>query len=289
MFTKIIKWIAIVLGGLILLAVVAVGALYFFGNSRLTRKYTVQPEAVSIPTDAASIQQGQHLAETLCAHCHGKDFSGAALVDDAQIGYIPAPNLTRGEGGAGGEFSDADWVLALRHGIDPEGRALIGMPSQNYYYLSDKDLGDLIAYFKTAPAVNHDLGEPAMSFMGKVILAAGMFGKDILPAESIQHAAARPPAVDPAVNAQYGAYLATLGGCHDCHGQNLTGGKSPEPGAPHAPDITLNGVAGAWSQETFISAVRTMKGVGMPWEELKPLADSDLQAIFLYLQSLPGK
>jgi hypothetical protein len=116
-----------------------------------------------------------------------------------------------------------------------------------------------------------------------------MGNRDILPAESIQQTASQPPAVDPGANGQYGAYLATLGGCRDCHGQDLTGGKSPEPGAPHAPDITLNGVAGAWSPETFIAAVRTMKGVGMPWDELKPLADSDLQAIFLCLQSLPAK
>jgi mono/diheme cytochrome c family protein len=289
MFTKIMKWIGIVLGGLIVIAALLAGVLYLVGNARLAKSYAVQPEALAIPTDAASIQQGQHWADTLCAHCHGADFSGKGLINDPKVGAVPAPNLTSGDGGAGGEFSDTDWVRAIRHGIDPEGRALIGMPSQNYYYMSDKNLGELIAYLKTVPPVDHDMGEPALSFMGKELLAAGAFGENVLPAESIDHTGARPSAVDPGVNVEYGEYLVRLGGCQDCHGKDFSGGKSPEPGSPHAPDLTPNGVAGAWSKAVFISAVRTMNGIGMPWEELRPLANPELEAMFLFLQSLPAK
>jgi mono/diheme cytochrome c family protein len=289
MFTKVLKWLGIVLGGLIFVAAVLVGFLYARGNARLTKKYDIQPESVVIPTGVASVEVGKHWASTLCMNCHGNDLSGKPLVDDQTIGFVPAPNLTAGEGGAGGEFAEMDWVRALRHGVDPEGRALIGMPSMNYYYLSDKDLGAVIAYVKSVPPVDHDMGEPSLSFMGKVLLAAGGFGKNILPAEVIDHTGTRPAVIEPGVNAEYGSYLVRLGGCRDCHSENLTGGKSPEPGAPHAPDLTPNGPVGAWSKETFITSVRTMEGKGMPWQELKPLSDSDLEAIFLYLQSLPTK
>jgi hypothetical protein len=94
-------------------------------------------------------------------------------VDDKTVGFVPSPNLTSGEGGAESEFTDADWIQALRLGVDPhEGRAFIGMPSMNFYYVNDQDLGAMIAYIKSVPPVDHEIGEPNLSFMGKVILGA---------------------------------------------------------------------------------------------------------------------
>jgi mono/diheme cytochrome c family protein len=296
MLTKIFKWTGIVLGSLLVLAAVLVGVLYARGNARLTKEYDVHPESVIIPTDQASLAQGKKWASVLCADCHGEDFSGRPLVDDKTVGFVPAPNLTSGEGGSGEEFTDQDWILALRHGIDPhEGRALIAMPSMNYSYLTDKDLGEIIAYIQTVPAVNNELGEPELSFMGKVLLAAGGFGKSILPSEVIVHPGSTPSAIVPSVNVEYGSggvehgdYLVRVIGCRDCHGENLTGGSSPAPGAPYAPDLTSNGIGGTWSKETFITAVRTMQGKGMPWAALRPLEDPELETILLYLKSLPS-
>ena len=295
MFTKIFKWIGIVLGSLLVLAAVLVGVLYARGNARLTKKYNVQPESVVIPTDAASIEVGKKWAAVLCADCHGPDFSGKALVDDKTVGFVPAPNLTPGEGGAGSEFTDADWILALRHGIDPhEGRSFVGMPSMNFAYLTDRDLGTIVAYLKTVTPIDHEAGEMELTFMGKLILSIGGFGKNILPAEVIDHQGPNLANSMETVNvnignpsAEYGDYLVRIIGCRDCHGENLAGGKSPEPGAPLAPDLTSGGIAGTWSSQTFITAVHTNQSDYMPWIMLKPLDDSELEAIYLYLQSLP--
>ena len=296
MLTKIFKWTGIVLGSLLVLAAVLVGVLYARGNSRLRKEYEVQSESILIPNDQVSLEQGKKWATVLCADCHGEDFSGKPLVDDKTVGFVAAPNLTPGEGGAGAEFTDADWILALRHGVDPhEGRALIGMPSMNYYYLTDKDLGEIIAYIKTVAPVDDEWGEPGLSFMGKELLAAGAFGKNILPAEIINHTApASAVSSDVSVgygngSVEYGEYLVRVIGCRDCHGENLTGGSSPAPGAPYAPDLTESGIGGTWSKETLITAVRTMTGKGMPWAALKPLDDPELEAILLYLQSLPAQ
>ena len=297
MLTKIFKWTGIVIGSLLVLAAVLVGVLYARGNARLTKEYDVQPESVLIPTDQASLEQGKKWATVLCADCHGEDFSGKPLVDDKTVGFVAAPNLTSGQGGAGEEFTDQDWILALRHGVDPhEGRALIAMPSMNYFYLTDKDLGEIITYLKTLPPVDNEMGEPELSFMGKVLLAAGGFGKSVLPAEVIAHPGSVSSVVEPSVNVEYGGatveygdYLVRVIGCRDCHGENLTGGSSPAPGAPYAPDLTSGGVGGTWSKEAFITAVRTMQGKGMPWAALKPLDDPELEAILLYLQSLPSQ
>ncbi len=289
MFAKLLKWIGIVLGGLIAIAVVAVGVLYAIASARLAKKYEIRAESLAIPTDQASLELGKKWATVLCTECHSADLSGKSMVNDPTVGYLAASNLTSGAGGSGSELTDADWILAIRHGVDPEGRAVIGMPSMNYYYLSDQDLGAIIAYVKKIPSVDNELGEPSLSFTGKILLGAGLFGKDILPAEQIAHTGPRPSVVPPAANEEYGAYLVRIDGCRDCHGQDLTGGSSPEPGARHAPDITPNGFFRTWSLQKFVTAVRTLKGKGMPWSILKPLDDNELNAMYLYLQSLPSK
>ncbi len=286
---KIFKWTGIILGCLIVLAFLAVLGLYLRGNAILTKTFSIEPEAVQIPTDQASIQKGQKLATTLCKHCHNDTYSGKVIINDPSIGYVPAPNLTPGEGGAGSEFTDADWVRALRYGVDPEGRGLIGMPSQNYTYMSDEDLGSIIAYLKTVPPVNNEMPETAMSPMGKVLFAAGVFGSPDLAADTINRKMDRPKTVVAGASMQYGEYMVRLEGCQDCHGKDYTGGHSPEPGAPFAPDLTSGGAIGQWSQEVFITAVRTMTGKGMPWEDLKPLSDAELAAIYQYIHSLPAK
>ena len=87
-----------------------------------------------------------------CTKCHGEDLSGKMLSDDPFIGTIPAANLTSGKGGVGASYRDADWIRAIRYGIEPDGHATIFM--NNYAALSDQDLGDLIAYLKQISPVD---------------------------------------------------------------------------------------------------------------------------------------
>ncbi len=289
MFTRILMWIGIALGtAIVLVAAAAVGILYPSGNARLTRKYEVQAEAVPIPGDQASLELGKKWATVLCTGCHGADFGGKPMLDTPVIGYLAAPNLTPGTGGSGSEMTDADWIVAIRHGVDPhEGRSLIAMPSMNFYYLSDTDLGAIIAYLKSVPPVDRELGETKLSFLGKALVGAGVFGRDSLPAEVIPQTGPRPPVIAPAGSPEYGAYLVRIEGCRDCHGEGLTGGNSPVPGGPYAPDITSQGIFGTWSEKTFEAATRVKSGKGMPWDILKPLNSTELDAIYLYLRSLP--
>ncbi len=287
---KVFKWMGIVVGGLIGLIALVVIVLYFVGNARMSRAYDVQPEVVTIPTDAGAIEEGRRWATSLgCKSCHGENLSGEIMIDDSTLGYIPTPNLTPGAGGAGGEFTDADWILSIRHGIDPhEGRALLGMPSGNYFYMTDEDFGELIAYLKSIPPVDNDLGEIRLTFMTKVLLAAGAFGENALPAEFIDHTSARPAVIAPGPSVEYGGYLVRIIGCRDCHGAELAGGKNPEPGAPPGPNVTPGGSLGTWSLEDFLTATRTRKSENMPWEDFAHMSDHELEAIFLYLRSLPA-
>ena len=292
---KIFKWVAIILGVLIVLLLLAAGTLILKTNSQLNKVHTVQAEEIVVPKDAASIARGNLWAHSECIHCHGPDLAGKVMIDDPMIGTIYSLNLTPGKGGAGEEFKDSDWVLAIRHGVNPEGHSFIIMPSSDFYNFSDSDLGDIIAYLKSLPPVDKELPDPAVRPLGKVLIGAGAFGK-IIQADIINHTAARPTAPAAGVTADYGKYLVSVSGCFVCHGENLTGGQSGEPGAPPSPSLTIGGKLADWSEADFIKTLRT--GVDpsnekltdfMPWKDFGQTTDENLKAIWLYLRSLPAK
>ena len=290
---KFLKWLGIVLGVLLGLIVIVLAVFYFKANGLLSRAYNVGPESITIPTDAASIERGRHFAQAICAGCHTADLSGQVMFD-APFATLYAANLTPGKGGAGTEFKDADWVRALRHGVDNEGRALVIMPAQLFWNFSDQDLGDIIAYLKTLPPVDKEHPDPRVNALGKIMIGAGMFGPDMVPASLIAHDQ-RPPAVPEGVTAPYGGYLVSVSGCRDCHGLQLAGGKSTKPGAIDAPNLTPGGELSAWTDAQFIHTIRTgvapsghpLNPEEMPWKDFNNYSDAELQAIFMYLQSLP--
>ena len=123
--------------------------------------------------------------------------------------------------------------------------------------------------------------------MGKVLVGVGAFG-DVIHAETIDHTAVRLPVPDPAVSAEYGEYLVVTFGCRTCHGQELAGGKDPDPNAPPGPNLTQGGNLSGLSEEGFVSMIRNRKSEWMPYESLAKMTDDELKAISLYLKSLPS-
>lgn len=284
---KVIKWSGIGLIGLLGVIVLAVLGLSFNTNRRLNQIYTIQPEPLSIPSDARSIEEGQRLASIYCASCHGADMGGTEVFNDPAVGVVGANNLTSGQGGIGASYQDVDWVRAIRHGVGPDGKPLFIMPSKDFYYLSDESLGQLIAYLKSLQPVNSEVSEFSNTLFGRVLIAVGAFG-DVLNAETIDHQAARPTAPTPAISVAYGDYLVKTFGCRTCHGEALSGGKDPNPDAPPGPNLTPGGAMASWSEEDFIAIVRNRRSEWMPFESLSKMTDDELKAIFLYLQSLPA-
>jgi mono/diheme cytochrome c family protein len=293
---KVLKWIGIFLGVLIVLVIVFAGVMVFMGNSKLTKTYQVQPAAIVIPEDELSIERGAYLYAASCAGCHGDDLGGKAILEDPAIGYLPATNLTAGRGGIGGSYSDTDFVRAIRNGINAKGKGLLIMPAKAYRYFSAEDLGAIIAYIKTTPPVDNEPGEKSLSPLGKIMLAAGAFG-DAIAADVVDHNTPLPVAPERGATAAYGEYMVNTGDCANCHGADLAGAQSPEPGSPFSSNLTPGGVLAIWSTEDFIETIRT--GVTpyghqldpnfMPYEDYGRLNDEDLIAMFLYLQSLPAK
>lgn len=292
---KVFKWIGIVLGSLIGLILVAGLILFLIGNARLNKVYTFEPTNLTLPTDAASIEYGKHRAESLCQGCHGPDLSGVeGWFSAPPLGMIDSANLTSGEGGAGREFtSDEDWVRAIRHGIDPQGKPLFMPAVASTSRLSDEDLASIIAYVKSVPPVDHKVQERYFTPLARILLAAGMLGK--LPVEEVSHDI-HVSAPERGVSAEYGEYLVDTNDCRLCHGPNLNGGPFPDPTITKiSPNLTPGGELGFWTEEDFMNTIRTGKTPSgyeldpnfMPWKDYGQFYDDELKAVFMYLQSLP--
>lgn len=293
---KLLKWIGIVLGGLVGLILLAGIVLYFIGDSRLNKTYDFPPSNIVIPTDAASIEYGKQRAEFFCVGCHGEDLGGVERwLDLGALGTLDSANLTSGEGGIGNEYaSDEDYVRAIRHGIDPEGKPVYMPAVSATSHLSDQDLAAIIAYIKTVPPVDHKTNGQQFTPLAKVLFALGMVPPP--PVEVVSHEI-HVTAPEAGVTVEYGKYMVDILDCRLCHGGELTGGNFPDPTINvKVPSIASDGEVGFWSEEQFINTLRTGTTPGghmlnpelMPWKEISVRAtDDELKAIYMYLQSVP--
>lgn len=293
---KLLKWVAILLGCVVLLIAIALGFVYFKSNAGINTVYDVTPASVTIPpADSATLALGEHIAITRgCQDCHTANLGGQVFIEDPALGTLIATNLTSGTGGVGSRYNDLDWVRGIRHGIDPDGRPLFFMPSHEYYFFSDTDLGALIAYLKQLDPVDNELPASTVGLLGRALYVAGQF--PLLPAELIDHEAPRPEAPLPGLTVDYGRYMAV--GCMGCHGEGFSGGPIPgvPPNWPPAANLTPHesGLAD-WSEEDFFALMRTGKRPDgqdinpefMPWAPLSQMTDEEIGSIWMFLQSLP--
>ncbi|MFQ5859420.1 MAG: cytochrome c [Anaerolineae bacterium] len=299
---KVLKWIGVVLAGLVGLLVVAAVVLYAIGSARLSKTHDIQVETIAISTDEKAIARGRHLAEavTFCQACHGDNLGGDVIDDEPLISTITAPNLTSGRGGVGVTYSDADYVRAIRHGVNPEGRGLLLMHSDIFHNLSQEDLGAVIAYVKSVPPADNELPKTRAEPLGRILVALGVFDSEtmpLIPAELIDHSAPFVEMPPQGATAEYGRYLVSITLCRMCHGSDLRGGPPIEEGSPPGPNIVALGAADGWSEEQFISTIRTgvtpygksLNTEFMPWDIFMKMTDEELKALWLYLQSLEAR
>ena len=183
---RVFRMVGVVLGSSLGIVLLAGIVLYLMGNARLNRVYDFPASNIDVPQDAASIEHGKHRAQILCQGCHGEDLSG---IDNwftaGPLGTIDAANLTAGEGGVGNEVTTEDYVRAIRHGIGRDGKPIFMMAVPSTAHLSDEDLGAIIAYLKTVPAVDHGLDGERFTPLAKILLGAGVLGE--LPVETVSH------------------------------------------------------------------------------------------------------
>jgi mono/diheme cytochrome c family protein len=275
------RWIAIGLGSLLGLVVIAYCVAYLLSERALRRTYAIPAVTLSIPTDPASVAEGQRLATVrgCVGACHGKEGEGRVLLDELMIARVVAPNLTA----AVRKYSDAELAVIIRNGVRPDGRSMVIMPSAAFVGITDGDLGRIIAFLRSLPAATGP--EPSVSIgpLGRVGLAVGRFKVE---AQFI--AEAIPPPEATSEEATHGRYLArTI--CAHCHGTDLRGVSVPNP----SPSLQI---VAAYSPEAFTQLMRTGVALGgrnletmSPWARklLSQLTDAEIAALYSYLHTMP--
>jgi mono/diheme cytochrome c family protein len=256
------------------------------------------------------LQRGRYLAVGLtgCAECHSQhDWKthGAPVIPGTEgggqwldmpdlPGHVVAPNLTPDPETGAGAWTDDQFARAIREGIGHDGRALFPMmPYQDFRNMSDEDLASIVVYLRSLPPVHSQLSKTEIIFPVKYLIRS-------VP-EPVTAAVAAPDRSD---RVKYGQYLATIGGCGDCHtpqergqrvaGFEFAGGalmKGPWGEAATANLTPDQSGISYYDEALFVQVIRTgyvkarkLNSI-MPFGAYKNLTDDDLKAIFAYLQT----
>jgi cytochrome c553 len=293
MLKRILKWLGV------LLVVAVLGLSSFVGyqvmafNRSMSKTYNIPPPNISRSTEAAVIERGKHLAESLgaCAtkDCHGHDLAGGELLDIGPLGIMVAPNIT--PAGRAAQYSDPEIARLILHGVKRDGKPVRFMMSQEINWLPDDDIQALISYVRSVPPVQKPDGEMKIGVLGKVLDRLDKIKLDV--ARRIDHEHRR-NAPAPAPTAAYGAFIGQL--CQGCHGEHYSGG--PIPGAPPSIPIPKNitphdtGIK-KYSFDDFNKLLDTgIKKDGskldpfMPVEALSKMNETERQALWAFLQTI---
>lgn len=213
----------------------------------------MQPAAVTFDgadykTDSAKLAHGKRLTRVLgCYGCHGDNLQGTNVTeDDPNFGDMNAPNLTL----LVPTYSDAELDRVIRRGVPKDGREFWFMPSEAYQFLSDTDLGALIAHLRTSkpagkqmPPIRIGPGLKQQSADGILLNSQGMirrFRDQGPPDLGEQH--------------HKGRQLARIV-CAECHNSSLQGFEGFTPNLD---------IAGAYTHAELETLLTTGKGKSKP-------------------------
>lgn len=291
-----IKWTAGTVGVLVIAAAVAIVAGTQLAERKRKRQVDVKVQAVAIPSDAATLERGRYLfASRGCVDCHGANGAGRQFINNEGGLRVFGPNITAGEGSAASGYKPEDWVRTLRHGVKPNGTPVFIMPSEDYNRFTNEDTGALIAYVKSLPPVKGGAAVIELPLPVKVL-----YGFGVIPdaAEKINHSLPPAQPVAAGVTIEHGAYVANM--CIGCHGSGLSGGKIPggPPEWPAAANLTPGdkGVMGNYRDGAqFATMFKNGKRPDgsviavMPFESLREMNEVDVQALYVYLKTVPAR
>lgn len=264
------------------------------------------------------IERGKYLANhvMLCMDCHStrdwNSYSGPMVsgtegkgfeIFDQTLGFpgrYIAPNITPYNLK---NWSDGEIFRAITSGVSKDGRALFSiMPHHNYGQLDRNDIESVIAYIRTLnpiESVTERSGSDfPMNFIINTIPKKPSFTQ--IPQQSDK--------------LNYGKYMITASGCMDCHtkqdkgkfvGELYAGGfefRDADGSVVRSSNLTPDKTTGLgnWTTEQFINRFKMYADSSyvnpkvnrgdfqtpMPWTMYSGMTNDDLEAIFIYLQSL---
>ncbi|CAM3787835.1 c-type cytochrome [Roseateles saccharophilus] len=297
MKSKLLKRLLIALGALLLIVAAILLTGWLQAGRKQERRIDVRAEAIALPTEAAALERGRYLFSSRgCAECHGADGAGRKVIDGGGM-LVIAPHIGPGPGAVTANYRVEDWVRAIRHGVKPDGRPLLIMPSEDYNRLTDADVGALVAYAKQLPAMSH--GETALIRFPPPVRVLYGLGLIQDAAAKIDHSLPPAAPVPEGPTAEHGRYVAQM--CMGCHGPGYSGGKIPggPPDWPAAANLTPGSDSVMMERYASVDAFMAMMKSGrrpsgeaipvMPFPSLSQLNEVDLRGLHAFLKTLPAK
>lgn len=275
------------------------------------------PEDIQVQVTEASVERGKYLAYhvMMCADCHssrdfskfsgpphpGTEFVGGDVFDQAMgfPGRFVSANITPF---GVGDWTDGELFRLITEGVTKDGNAIFPvMPYHLFGKLAREDVESVIAYIRTLDPVETDHPTSKADFPFNLIL------------RTMPQAAELVQKPDTTNRVAYGEYIFTAAACADCH-TNFENGKPVGPLAgggrefqfpdgstvrsanltPHETGIqhyTREGFINLFKRYT--DSAYTLPDVGpgefqtlMPWYMYAGMTETDLGAIYDYLQTL---
>ena len=261
------------------------------------------------PAPADQIAKGAYLARMGdCVACHskpgGQPYAGGLYIN-TPFGSLPTPNLTPDRETGIGTWTDDDFYRALHLGIRKDGANLYpGLPYQWFTHVTREDVLAIKAYLFSLPPVHAPTPPNKLAF--PFTIRTGITGWNALyfKAGTYQPDSSKSPTWN------RGAYIVTgLGHCAACHtpknaaqapieGEAFAGGNVDDWYAPNITSDPKEGI-GTWSQATIVEYLKkgAAAGKGVAFgpmaqtvhDSLSHMTDDDLNAIAVYLKTIPPK
>ncbi len=265
--------------------------------------------ATPVIAQSGDAERGAYmLAAAGCVACHTVPKDGAFLAGGRELktdfGSFFTPNITPDPETGIGNWSDEDFIRAMKKGVSPDGgRYYPTFPYTSYTRMTRQDMLDLKAYLDTVPPVRNAVPDHDLAFPFGI--RASMMGWQLLFFDDT------PFEADPTQSDAWnrGAYLVSgPGHCGECHTpRNLLGvvdsgrplaGNANGPEGDAVPNITPHSSGiGGWSEDDIVSMLEVgllpdgdFAGGAMTdviEESTSKLSEDDRKAIASYLLSLP--
>lgn len=252
------------------------------------------------------IKKGEYLVKAGdCIACHtngpdGKPFAGG-LPFHTPFGTIYSPNITPDKTTGIGNWTDAQFLEAMREGIAPNGSYYFPVfPFPNFNHLSKEDVAAIRAYLNVIPAVNQVNRDPYMPYPFRWRFLQVFWRIMFFDFNKGQFTP------DPRQSDQWnrGAYLVLgLGHCGMCHtplnplgaqktkyaytGGFVDGYYAPNISAVGLHNYSVNNVVNVFVKNQLLGGGMVQGPmIEVNHDSLKYLSDADLTAMVVYLKTV---
>ncbi len=312
---RLLKWLGISLGTVILLAFCGAVFIHFRGVPHYPVAIPTDIQSLKVPADSFHIAEGKRIASMLCRECHlspaTQKLTGSHRTDiPKEFGDIYSLNITQDKEHGIGNWTDGEIYYFLRTGIRPATGEYVPPFMPKFPRMSDDDLYAVIAWLRSSdPELQPDPREfppNKANFLVKLLSNVAFAPLPLPKAPILEPDTTNPVAL--------GKYVADgMIGCYACHSSDLKtlndfdpplspgymGGGTPMLDLDGKTVVTSANITmdmetgiGKWTEQEFLEAVKFCKKPGggslrYPMLPHAALSDTEIKGIYAYLKTVP--